>query len=193
MPSPEQQAAFGRKIAEAQGYSPNDPGIDYVAYGRAATYHLGRRQGVPNPAEFRTGPAPIVASTGAAKARHVIRIGRVEMSLADEPLARNRPQRTHHRGQRTTGYYRYRTRAVKGHLLKPGDRLLVQDVVTTVLRHDPPTTDRFGRTLNVLWARREDTGQEGRMLYGSGGSFRKIEGSNRRKKTTAAPLHHHKH
>jgi hypothetical protein len=35
----------------------------------------------------------------------------------------------------------------------------------------PPVTgqDRFGRTLQRFWSRREDTGEEGFMSYGSGG------------------------
>lgn len=50
--------------------------------------------------------------------------------------------------------------------LRPGETFVFRDTTVTVLRRDPETKDRFGRRMQVLWCRREDTGEEGRVLFG---------------------------
>ena len=72
---------------------------------------------------------------------------------------------------------------VKGLDLKNGDVILMgdqgqRDVHTTVVRTGAlPPPDRFGRVLNAVWARREDTGAEGFVTFGDEGVFELAEGT----------------
>ena len=43
------------------------------------------------------------------------------------------------------------------------------DIRVTMLRRDPDTKDRFGRTMQSLFCRREDTGEAGPVLFGPAG------------------------
>ena len=106
----EEVATLGRKVASAQGFDPRTPGFDQAAYGREARYALARGRGVPDPRDFvEAGPPPPPARISQVREEpRWVRIGRVEMRLSDEAPARNRPQHHLHKGQRTSGRYRFR-------------------------------------------------------------------------------------
>jgi hypothetical protein len=104
--SSEDIARLGRRIATAQGYDASDASVNWVAYGREAELRLGRRQGVPDPISFRSGPLLHVVPARAPSARHGVRIGAFEVSRNEAEPARNRPQRHNRPGERTTGRYR---------------------------------------------------------------------------------------
>lgn len=107
------EAALGRRIADAQGFDPTDPSVDWVAYGRAAAYAISKRRGVLSPREFARHGAELAPPTRRAApsaheppARHVVQIGGFQIRRADpRTTARQHPRR---QGERTTG--RYRTR-----------------------------------------------------------------------------------
>ena len=106
-------ATLGKKIAEAQGFDPRDPSVNWEAYGREAEYRIKRRQGVPDPATDRRTPAaspshrvPSHGGGAAAPPPHRVRIGGFEVRLIEEAPAPNRPQRHRHQGETTTGRYR---------------------------------------------------------------------------------------
>jgi hypothetical protein len=52
----------------------------------------------------------------------------------------------------------------------PGDAYLrghgASAVLVTILRPAEPCKDRFGRDMVQFWARREDTGEEGYVVFG---------------------------
>jgi hypothetical protein len=52
--------------------------------------------------------------------------------------------------------------------LEPGDSLVSHDVEVTVLGYPEMHKDLFGRPEQRVWARREDTAEEGYLLYGLG-------------------------
>jgi len=129
---PAELATLGRRIAEAQGFNPRDPSVNWEAYGREAEYRIKRRQGVPDPAKFsRIPPAPLASSHRATSSRgggaaapppHRVRIGGLEFSFIEEEPARNRPQRARRKGERTTGRYRSRHAAAIHHHRHGGKR-----------------------------------------------------------------------
>jgi hypothetical protein len=59
---------------------------------------------------------------------------------------------------------------------KIGTQILVTstgtDVLVTILRDAEPCKDQFGRDMRKFWARREDTKQEGFMIFGPNGTAR---------------------
>ncbi len=112
-------AAFGRRVAEAQGYDPRDPSVNWSAYGHEAEYRIGRKQGVPDPARFRQpslprgGASPRSAKPAAKGAssltpRRAVRIGVFEFAVVRSSEAPNRPRHHRHPKQRTTGRARVR-------------------------------------------------------------------------------------
>jgi hypothetical protein len=108
-------AAFGRKVAAAQGYSTRAAGINWEAYGRAAQYAIGKGKGVPDPAKFGAA-APVAARPAPAAPESsiaTVRIGAYEISRREAPLEPNRPHRRGRRGELATGHYRRRTRRSK--------------------------------------------------------------------------------
>lgn len=58
--------------------------------------------------------------------------------------------------------------------LMPGDAFDRDGVRVTVLRPGEPHVDRFGRAMRRFWCRREDTGLEGWVEFGSGGVVREV-------------------
>jgi hypothetical protein len=128
-------AAFGQKVAAAQGYDPKDSAVDWERYGMAAQYRIGRGKGVPDPSAFRHDeystagkrgtrgarkqpaahdtvpdgfkPAPIVDSTPS------VRIGGFQIRRYTSPPEPNRPHRLNRKGERVTGHYRRRVRRSK--------------------------------------------------------------------------------
>lgn len=50
--------------------------------------------------------------------------------------------------------------------LTPGGRFPYASTWVTVLRAPEPATDIFGRPMVRVWAKRDDTGAEGWMLFG---------------------------
>src|ERR1700692_3792512 len=98
----EDLAAFGRKVAAAQGYSTGGD-IDWRAYGEAARNAMGRGRGVPDPAAFGAArPSTSTRTAAAAAYRPGLRVGRYEIHRIAEPEARHRPHHLKHKGQRSS-------------------------------------------------------------------------------------------
>lgn len=108
--SPEDTERFGRQVAGSfPGFNPSAPGFDAYRYGRIARYSMGKGRGVPDPREFTgAGAEEEAAAPAAPEAGRRVRIGRIEMRLSEEAPARHRPQHVKHRGQRSSGRYRFR-------------------------------------------------------------------------------------
>jgi hypothetical protein len=53
--------------------------------------------------------------------------------------------------------------------LTAGTRILYAGVTTTILSGPEPAKDRFDRDMLAFHARREDTGAEGRIIFGPAG------------------------
>ena len=105
----EDLAAFGRKVAAAQGYSTSGD-IDWRAYGEAARNAMGRDRAVPDPSAFGAArPSRPNAAPPASVRGPGLRVGRYEVRRIEEPEPRNRPHHLHHKGQRSSAG-RYRTR-----------------------------------------------------------------------------------
>lgn len=108
----QEAVTFGKRVAQAQGFDPETPGVDWQAYGEEARYRLGRRQKVPSPAAFgAAAPAElgVVAAAppaGSGPPRRMVRIGGLEIHPIEEEPARHRPQRPRRYLEKTTGRYR---------------------------------------------------------------------------------------
>ncbi len=107
--APEDAERFGRRVAATfPGFDPNESGFDAYRYGRIARYNMGKGRGVPDPRDYTSGgggPEPARAERDEVRR---VRIGRIEMNLATDEPARNRPQHVRHQGQRSSGRYRFR-------------------------------------------------------------------------------------
>jgi hypothetical protein len=118
-------------VAEKRGFNPSTPGVDWERYGREVEYRMGQGQMPATPDQVKgvmsgqqgVQPPKAAASTPqmTSRARPVrppafpspptkeprrVRIGGFEVRVIEDPRAANRPQRHHHKGQTTSGYYR---------------------------------------------------------------------------------------